>query len=131
MHHALNFINRSLGYKLVITISTLVLCCGLLFWYASIRHETQNSMTDVLSFTTSLSELTKQSIRHDMLTAKREDVQRTLENIVRAGSIKEVKIISASGYIAYSSDVEEIGTITTDNALLKHLTNVHKEIFLT
>ena len=121
MHHALNFINRSLGYKLVITISALVLCCGLLFWYASIRHETRSSVTDVLSFTTSLSQLTKQSVRHDMLRANRDDLQRTLENIVRSGSIKDLKIISASGHIAYSSIPGEIGTKIKDESLLKQL----------
>ena len=91
----------SLTYKLVLAICGLVLFCGILFWVFAMYLETKSAMTDILSFATSLSDLTKQSIRYDMLTAKRNDMQLTMENIVHSGSIEQVRIISVDRAVPF------------------------------
>jgi hypothetical protein len=53
--------------------------------------------------------VTKRSIRHDMLTFHREDVQNTLESIGDSGSIERVRIFNGRGRIFFSSDRKEIG----------------------
>ncbi len=106
-------INKSITAKLVIAISILVSLCGFLFWFISINSEKTNSMHDAQIFTASMSELTKRSIRHDMMTAERNDIQQTMEAIGLSESIVRASIFDETGTIHYSSDTEEIGNAVT------------------
>jgi signal transduction histidine kinase len=109
--------NKSLTDKLVFAICGLVLFCGFLFWIIAMYLETKSAMADVISFTASLSELTKQSIRYDMLTVKRDAIQLILENINRSGLIERVKIISIDGTIPFSTNKNEIGAQLADDEI--------------
>ena len=75
----LHRITRSLTGKLVIAISVLILLGTSISLFTTILTEKKNSMADALSYITSFSELMRKSIRYDMLTFRREDIQETLE----------------------------------------------------
>jgi len=115
---------KSLTIKLVIAVSGLILFCGFLLWLLDIHRETKNSMQDALSFIASLSEITKQSISYDMLTVKRDDIQLTLENIVRSGSIEQLRIINNDGLVSFSTNTIEIGKRVGDEKILQLLPDV-------
>jgi signal transduction histidine kinase len=121
MRSPFHHIEKSITNKLVITISALVLCCGFLFWYLSIRNATRISVNDALAYTTSLSELAKNSLRHDMLTAQRDDIQRIVQNISRSGAVDDLQIVNMEGTIAYSNRPQKIGQPINDELIKKEL----------
>ncbi|MCJ7600584.1 MAG: ATP-binding protein [Desulfobulbaceae bacterium] len=51
----------------------------------------------------------RKSIHYDMLTARREDIQETLEFFRTSESIEGIRILDHSGRISYSSALEEVG----------------------
>ena len=105
----LNRINRSLTGKLVIAISVLTVLGTSISLFTTIQTEKKNSMADALAYTSTFAELMRKSIRFDMLTARREDIQETLEFIRTSESIEGVRILDHSGRIFYSSALEEVG----------------------
>jgi HAMP domain-containing protein len=107
--HFLNRVSESLTAKLVIALGVLILVGSAVFLCASVQTDRKNLMDNTLAFVSSLSEVTKRSIRHDMLTFHREDVQNTLESIGDSGSIERVRIFNGRGRIFFSSDRKEVG----------------------
>ncbi len=102
-------ITRSLTSKLVIAISVLTVLGTSISLFTTIRTEKKNSMADALSYTSAFAELMRKSLRYDMLTARREDIQETLEFFRTSESIEGVRILDHSGRIFYSSAREEVG----------------------
>jgi hypothetical protein len=107
--HFLNRVSESLTAKLVIALGVLILVGSVVFLCASVQTDKKNLMDNTLAFVSSLSEVTKRSIRHDMLTFHREDIQNTLESIGDSGSIEQVRIFNGRGRIFFSSDRTELG----------------------
>ena len=66
-------------------------------------------MADALSYISTFAELMRKSIRYDMLTFRRGDIQETLEFFGTSESIEGVRILDHSGRIFYSSTLEEVG----------------------
>ena len=102
-------ITRSLTGKLVIAISLLTILGTSLSLYTTIWTEKKNSMTDALSHISTFAELMRKSFHIDMLTARHDDIQETLEFFGTSESIEGVRILDHSGHIFYSSDIKEIG----------------------
>ena len=100
---------KSITGKLVIAISVLTLLGTSIALFTTIRTERKNSMTDALAYISTFAELMKKSIHHDMLTVRREDIQKTLEVFGTSESIEGVRILDHKGRIFYSSDLEEVG----------------------
>jgi len=108
----LGFIQRftgSLTGKLVLAISVLTLLGTSIALFATIRTEKKNSMGDALSYISSFVELMVKSIHYDMLTVRREDIQKTLEVFGTSESVEAVRILDHSGRIFYSSALKEVG----------------------
>ena len=102
-------ISRSLGGKLAVTLGLLIFTGSAAFWYASIQTDKKNLMDSTLAYVSSLSELTKRSVRNDMINFHREGIQETLESISDSEAIERVRIFNGRGRVSYSSDVMEIG----------------------
>jgi len=100
---------RSLTGKLVLAISVLTLLGTSIALFATIRTERKNSMADAISYISSFVELMEKSIHYDMLSLKREDIQKTLEVFGTSESIENVRILDHSGRIFYSSALKEVG----------------------
>jgi two-component system NtrC family sensor kinase len=113
LHH----ITRSLAGKLVIAISVLTVLGTSISLFTTIRTEKKNTMTDALSYITSLSEMMRKSVRYDMLTFRREDIQATLEFFGTSESIERVRILDHSGRIYYSSTLQEVGSSIAKKSL--------------
>jgi two-component system NtrC family sensor kinase len=89
-------------------LGPLILLGSAVFWYTSIQADKKNLMDNTLVFVSSLSEVMKRSVRHDMLSFDRDGIQKTLESIGASGSIERVRIFNNRGRIFYSSDEAEI-----------------------
>lgn len=107
-----NFFKRiagSLTGKLVVVLGALILIGSAIFWYTSIQADKKHLMDNTVAFVSSFSEVMKKSVRSDMLLFQREDIQRTVESIGEAESIKKVRIFDGRGVIFHSSEKAEIG----------------------
>jgi len=102
-------ITESLTGKLVAVLGLLILVGGAAFWYTSIQTDKKNLMDNSVAFVSSFSEVLKRSVRDDMLLFHREGIQRTVESIGEAESIKKVRILDGMGVIFYSSEKGEVG----------------------
>ncbi|MFC2166221.1 ATP-binding protein, partial [Acidobacteriota bacterium] len=58
-----------------------------------------------------LSQTIEKSIKHDMLEARSEDVQKTLENIGKQEGIKSVRIFDKKGKIVTADSASEVGRV--------------------
>ncbi|MCK4910119.1 MAG: HAMP domain-containing protein [Thermodesulfovibrionales bacterium] len=106
--HLLKRVSGSLTGKLVLVLGALILAGSVIFLYTAIRTDQRNLMNSTLDFVSSLSEVMKKSVRHDMLTFQRAEIQKTLESIGETGPIEKVRIFNSKGIIYYSSDRAEI-----------------------
>lgn len=100
---------KSLTGKLVIAITLMVITGSLLSWYISQRSEHKDLLNNALSYTSSLSDIVKKSLRYDMLTFQRDDVQKTLELLDDSDPIIKVQIFNSRDIISFSSDPKDIG----------------------
>ncbi|NJD56328.1 MAG: HAMP domain-containing histidine kinase [Nitrospirae bacterium] len=102
-------ITASLTAKIVLLIGMLITAGGGAFWYISLQNDQKNLIDNTLTFVTSFSEVLKKSVRNDMLLARREDIQRTIEAIGATKSIADVKIYDTQGIICYSAVRSDLG----------------------
>ena len=102
-------IQRSLTAKVVIALGLLISFGSIIFLYTNIRAANRALMENTLAFVSSLSEVTKRSIRHDMLAFHRDDIQKTIESIGASELIERIRIFNEKGLIVHSSDRSEIG----------------------
>jgi two-component system NtrC family sensor kinase len=102
-------ITGSLTGKLVVVLGLLILVGSGIFWDITVRTDKKHLMDNTVAFVSSFSEVMKKSVRSDMLFFNREAIQRTVESMGQAESIKKVRIFDSKGVIFYSSDNAEIG----------------------
>jgi diguanylate cyclase (GGDEF)-like protein/PAS domain S-box-containing protein len=100
---------RSLALKLAVAISVVILCVSATLWYVLVTTEkrdiTENAVQEVISY----SGLIKKSIHYEMLSAQRESIQHTVENVTSKEGIRSLRIYDCEGRIAFSSQPAEIG----------------------
>lgn len=109
--------------KLVLAICIFTILGTSLSLFTVIKDQKKNSLADAIAYTNSFSDLTKKSLRYDMLMVNREGIQKTLEFLGTSESVNDVRILDHSGRIYYSSKPEIIGRrITTASP---HCTGCH------
>lgn len=107
-----NYFDRitvSLLGKLVIIFGFLIVSGRGIFWYTASRTDKRDLMDNSVAFITSFSEMIYKSIKHDMISNRREDIRMALESIGATESIKRVSLFNGNGIIRYSSDRRIIG----------------------
>lgn len=109
MKKGIRSINESLTFKLVAAISIIFILGSSLVWFVAIRSQQKQYMADALSFVISYSEVTKRSVRHDMLAGRMDDLQEALVSIGSGNAVEKVRIIGKRNVISYSSDTREKG----------------------
>jgi signal transduction histidine kinase len=88
----------------------LILVGSAFFWLISIENDKKNLMENSISFISSISEMMKKSIRHDMLTVQRGHIQKTIENIGNSNSVERVSVFDSKGIVHYSCCTTTIGS---------------------
>ncbi len=105
----LGALKKSLAGKLVLAISLFFLLGSSLVWFIATRNLWENLKKDAVSLIVSVSDTTRRSIRHDMLTADMEDIQFSLQALGSTESIDSVRVVNHLGIISHSSDRSERG----------------------
>jgi two-component system NtrC family sensor kinase len=106
---SLKRITESLTGKLVVFLGLIILAGSGTFWYISIRTDKKNLMDNTVAFVSSFSEVVKNSIRHDMMLFKRQDIQRIVESIGSSEAIEKVRVYDSRGVVYYSSHKDDEG----------------------
>ena len=117
MARFINHITSSLTGKLVIAISALIILGTSLSMFTVVRAEKKNSMSDALSYVNTFAELIRKSIRFNMLTARREGIQETLEFLGTSESVEGIRLLDHTGSIFYASAREEVGQSVAKTSL--------------
>ena len=107
---------RSLGFKLICTVSAIaILGIGV---YASVNINTQRNqlIQQVIQSSNLVSETIKRSMRYDMLKYQPERLHRAIDTIGAQEGIDKVRIFNYLGEIIYSSDRKEMGTMVDKSA---------------
>src|SRR5208337_3122205 len=85
-----NYFDRitvSLFGKLVIIFGFLIVSGSGIFWYTASRTDKRDLMDNSVAFIASFSEMIYKSIKHDMISNRREDIRMALESIGASESI--------------------------------------------
>jgi len=106
-------IRESLSAKLAVFLGTIILLGSGVFWYLSAKAGERSLMENTVAFASQLSDAVIRDIRHDMLTLSMDEIQRTLESVGGAGSIRRMRLMDGEGRVAYSSLKDEVG-LTVD-----------------
>jgi PAS domain S-box-containing protein len=102
---------RSLGFKLICTVSAIaILVIGV---YATVNINTQRNQLihQVIQSTSLVSDTIKRSMRYDMLKYQPERLHRAIDTIGGQEGIEKVRIFNYLGEIIYSSDRKEMGAM--------------------
>lgn len=102
-------VRKSLTVKLAVFLGIIILSGSGVFWYLSVRTGERNLMENTVAFASSLSDTVIRGIRHDMLAMRMEHIQKTIESMGSAESIRGMRLIDGRGRIAYSSRRDEVG----------------------
>jgi two-component system NtrC family sensor kinase len=111
------FISRSLAAKLIIALLSVVIIGVGISWYALIHTDRENLVAEAVKDAASYSDLMKKSIRHDMLAADRNAIQRTIDDLKSAQDVDGIRLFDKTGRIVYSSMHEEVGHRTERTSL--------------
>ena len=103
------FFGRSLTIKILVASAVVVLPLSGGFWYRSLQSEKRQLTASAVDFAGSFAELVRKSVHDEMLSNRREHVQRTISSITGSESLRAVRIYDRHGVVAFSSNPADIG----------------------
>jgi len=102
---------RSLAVKLLFFIAVILILTIGIFAYININIQKKYLIGEMQQNAFLLSQTIERSIKHDMLTARSDYIQRTLENIGEQEGIEHIRIFDKKGKIIAADSTDEIGTL--------------------
>jgi two-component system NtrC family sensor kinase len=93
----------SLAGKLIIAIGMLMFAGSLVFGFIFFKYEESVTMRNLLSHGRFSADLVLRGVHDDMLTARPQAVQQTLEDMGRVEDVREIKIFNKEGLPVHSS----------------------------
>jgi len=120
-------LRKSLALKIIFVLATvLVLTIGI-FAFININLQRKHLIEGMRRNAIRLSETIEKSIKYDMLTARSDYVQRTIEDIGKQEGIENVRIFDKEGEIIIADSIEEIGDIIDKKAEACYICHSEKE----
>jgi len=102
-------LRKSLTLKLIFCISVVLILAIGIFAFVNINLQRKYLIEGIQQNAVQLSQTIEKSIKYDMLTARSDDVQRTIEDIGKQDGIENVRIFDKEGKIIAADSREEIG----------------------
>ncbi|NIO48598.1 MAG: HAMP domain-containing protein [Candidatus Aminicenantes bacterium] len=109
-------LGKSLTIKLIFWIAIILILTIGIFAYININLQRRHLIEEMQQNAVRLSQTIERSIRYEMLTARSDHVQRTLEDIGKQEGIEQIRIFDKKGKIIAADSMEEIGTPIDRNA---------------
>jgi len=102
---------RSLTIKLIFWIAIILILTIGIFAYININLQRKHLMEEMRQNAVRLSQTIERSIKYEMLTARSDHVQRTLEDIGKQEGIEQIRIFDKKGKIVAADSMEEVGIL--------------------
>jgi two-component system NtrC family sensor kinase len=109
-------LGRSLAVKLIFYIGIILILSLGIFGYININIQKKNLIDEMQQNAVRLSQTIERSIKHEMLTARSDQIQRTLEDIGKQEGIEQIRIFDKEGKIIAADSREEIGILVDRKA---------------
>lgn len=103
-------LRRSLAVKLIISIGIILILTIGIFAYININIQKKYLIEEMQQNGVRLSQTIKKSIKHEMLTARSDQIQKTLEDVGKQEGLEQIRIFDKEGRIIAADSMEEIGT---------------------
>lgn len=100
-----------MAVKLLFFIAVILILTIGIFAYININIQKKYLIGEMQQNAFRLSQTIERSIKHDMLTARSDYIQRTLENIGEQEGIEHIRIFDKKGKIIAADSTDEIGTL--------------------
>jgi two-component system NtrC family sensor kinase len=100
---------KSLAVKLIFFIAVILILTIGIFALININIQKKYLIGEMQQDAVRLSQIIEKSIKHDMLTARSDYIQRTLENIGEQEGIEHIRIFDKKGKIIAADSTDEIG----------------------
>jgi len=104
-------LGRSLAIKLIFYIGIILILTIGIFAYININLQRNHLIEEMQQDAVRLSQTIERSIKYDMLTARNDYVQKTLEDIGKQEGIEQIRIFDKKGKIIAADSVEEVGIL--------------------
>jgi two-component system NtrC family sensor kinase len=104
-------LGKSLAIKLIFWIAIILVVTIGIFAYMNINLQRKHLIEEMQRDAIRLSQTIERSIEYEMLTARSDSVQRTLEDIGKQEGIEQIRIFDKKGKIIASDSTEEIGML--------------------
>jgi two-component system NtrC family sensor kinase len=102
---------KSLAVKLIFFIAIILILTIGIFAFININIQKKYLIGEMQQDAVRLSQIIKRSIKHDMMTARSDYIQRTLENIGEQEGIEHIRIFDKKGKIIAADSTDEIGIL--------------------
>jgi two-component system NtrC family sensor kinase len=109
-------LQKSLTLKLIFCITVVLILAIGIFAFVNINLQRKFLLEGIRQNAVQLSQTIEKSIKYDMLTARSDDVQRTIEDIGKQDGIENVRIFDKEGKIIAADSREEIGKLIDKQA---------------
>ncbi len=109
-------LGKNLTIKLIFWIAIILVLTIGIFAYININLQRKHLIEEMQQNAVRLSQTIERSIKHEMLTARSDQVQRTLEDIGKQEGIEQIRIFDKKGKIIAANSMEEIGMLIDRNA---------------
>lgn len=100
---------RSLAVKLIFFIAIVLILTIGIFAYINTSIQSKYLIGEMQQHAVGLSQTIEKSIEYDMLTARSDYIQRTLEDVGQQEGIERIRIFDKKGKIIAADSAEEIG----------------------
>jgi two-component system NtrC family sensor kinase len=109
-------LRNSLALKLIFVIAAVLILTIGIFAFINISVQRKHLIEGMQNNGIQLSQTIEKSIKYDMLTARSDYVQRTIEDIGIQEGIENVRIFDKEGKIIIAASIEEIGNVIDKKA---------------
>lgn len=120
-------LTKSLAIKLIFYIGLILILTIAIFAFLNLNAQKKYLIEEMQQNASRLSETIERSIHYEMLTARSEHIQRTLEDIGRQEGIEHIRIFDKEGKIIAADSREEIGTFIDRQAEACHACHSEKK----
>ena len=103
MFKIINYLNRSIIYKLTILVGLILLLCISVWAYFNINYQQKKIMQGILEGADGLSHSIKLGMHYAMMHNLRDDITLIIKNIAREKKLENIRIYNKSGEIKFSN----------------------------
>ncbi|MHC4779309.1 MAG: two-component system sensor histidine kinase NtrB [Planctomycetota bacterium] len=102
---------KSLGVRLIIPLAGVLIACALLLAHLVTRSQRARHFTEAELGASRLADTVKKATRYDMLTNRRRDISKVIEDVGGQEGIEFARIVNKAGEVTFSTMKAEIGSV--------------------